>query len=113
MMLPRQGRRTPRRVSGRRALENFFKHVRAYDREVKDGRDVVAVLASIYSCLRLSENGAISVDQGRKLARMYSEILFERLDVKVATRARTRNLASQSDINIPIASAPALMRSRR
>jgi hypothetical protein len=115
MRVPRQGRRTPRRVSrpGRKALEGFFKRLHAYERNVTNGRDVIGVLASIYSCLCLSENGAISVDQGRKLAKMYSEVLFKPLDVKAPPRTSATRIASRSGINIPTASAPARVRSRR
>ena len=115
MMVPRQGRRTPRRVSGpgRRALEGFFKRLHAYERNIKNGRDVVGVFASIYRCLCLSEIGAISVDQGRKLAKMYSEILFNPLDVKARARTSASDLALRSGINLRSASAPALVRSRR
>ena len=115
MMVPRQGRRTLRRVSGpgRRALEGFFKRLHAYERNVKNGRDVVGVLASIYRCLCLVEIGAISVDQGRALAKMYSEILFKPLDVKAAAGTSARDFALRSGINIPSASASALVRSRR
>jgi hypothetical protein len=115
MMVPQQGRRTPRRVSGpgRRALERFFKRLHAYERNIKEGRDVVGVFASIYRCLCLSENGAISVDQGRKLARMYSEILFKPLDVKARAGTSARNFALRSGTSIPSASAPALVRPRR
>ena len=115
MMVPRQGRRTPRRVSGpgRRALEGFFKRLHAYERNIKNGRDVVGVFASIYRCLCLSEIGAISVDQGRKLAKMYSEILFKPLDVKARAGTSARNFALRSGIGITSASAPALVRSRR
>jgi hypothetical protein len=94
-------------------LEAFFKRVHAYERNVMNGRDVVGVLASIYRCLRLSENGAISVDQGRKLASMYSDILFKRLDVNAPAGASASNFALRLGINFPIGSAPALVRSRR
>jgi hypothetical protein len=115
MMVPRQGRRTPRRASGpgRRALEGFFKRLHAYERNVRNGRDVVGVLASIYRCLCLSENGAISVDQGRELAKMYSEILFKPLGVKASAGTGARNFALRSGIDIRSASASALVRSRR
>ena len=115
MMVPRQGRRAPQRSSGpgRKALEGFFKRLHAYERNAMTGRDVVGVLASIYKCLCLSENGAISVDQGRKLAKMYSEILFNPLDVNVPAGTRAKHYASRLGIEIPSVSAPALARSRR
>ena len=114
-MVPRQRRRTPRRVSGpgRRALDGFFKRFHAYERKVTSGRDVVGVLAAIYRCLCLSENGYISVGQGRKLAKMYSEILFESLDVTAPAGNSADHFASRSGINIPSPSALALARSRR
>jgi hypothetical protein len=113
-MVRRQRRRTPRRVSGpgRRALESFFKRLHGYERKLAS-RDVVGVLAAIYRCLCLSENGAISVDQGRKLAKMYSELLFESLDVNVPAGRSADHFASRSGINIPNPSAPVLARSRR
>ena len=73
----------------------------------------LGVFASIYRCLCLSEIGAISVDQGRKLAKMYSEILFKPLDVKARARTSASDLALRSGINLRSASAPALVRSRR
>ena len=64
------------RSLGRRALDRFFIRQNAYQRSVKGGRDVIAVLAAIYKCLTMCESGAISRHQGRRLATMYAEALF-------------------------------------
>jgi hypothetical protein len=111
-MVRRQRKRNPRRVSrpGRKALEGFFDRLHAYERPTS-GRDVIGVLAAIYKCLCLSENGAISVNQGRKLANMYSESLFEPLDTNAPAGKNTDYFVSRSAIANP--SPPALARSRR
>ena len=99
-MAPRQGTKSPRVMSkpGRRVLDGFFKRLHAYERDVKGGRDVVGVLASIYKCLTMCEQGVLSVDQGRKLATMYSELLFDGIEGKTRTRPSERSAVWRSRI---------------
>jgi hypothetical protein len=93
-MAPRQGRIAQSGSKpGRRVLDSFFKRLHAYERDVKGGKDVVGVLASIYRCLTMCEKGAISLDQGRKLATMYSELLFEGVEIKARARSSERSAA--------------------